>query len=1037
MDNSSELKQKAERISKQIHKSQIGNKIFDIISNLEQNFQQTQRRWIWELLHNAKEASVNDEVEIKIILGNDFLEFSHTGKPFKTEDIICLIDQTSKKPRFEGNNDHSIRSGTGFAAVYLLSKKVSLKGIWQDGSNKNYKQFSLKLDRNGNRCDMMSKIDKNYEVFAEIENTKTISSYKPGEKFDTVFRFDLDEKGRKVAKTGISELENSGLFTMLFNRKISSIKVSDKVDNIKMTYSFVNSKTLTKNNKECLTMEDFKINDDIKTFLSLSNIENECQLAVEITSKNPEKYYQINKNDQTPMIFVDIPLIGTEDFPFPVVVNCPLFSTNEQKNGLLMKGSSEEVEKNKNIFSSLSQFQMRKFLNFVCGYEKPIYNRHYLANTKIPKDFDEEWYRKHIQQPLRCILYESQIIENCEEKFIKLSKCIIPSAEPKNLIPFHDLLTPIYKERLVKKRKNYMPYWINELTKGWEKTLDESNFVDISSIIDIVDKKRTVNFLMKMLSCDDREIFQWLNKLYSYLSDSLSHKEFLQLLNEKAIIPNQKGDLRRLNDLCEDNYIPSQLKPLLKMIGQDVENICKEKNLNILIEIKDNIDVYWATKTIEKFFHDQSRSYEEKTDVSLEILTIFPEKPNKNMDLLFLKPKFMNTIKVFFPKFKEKDIKIQEPIFTIWKKAETFLTRQIIEIIERHRNLESLANTLKQNENSLFENLGHFYSLLSKSFRISSIINAKIFLSQNKEFHFAKDLINEKEEGVTWIAKKELFNIISKMNSSDNNRKKKDLITLKNNQNKKKEDFEEKKEKKEVAPRNFIKLRSSVENNFQEEVLKDLKEKEIKKGLKNKFLNYKKKDVFEEKKGYEPRFDLISSIRFVNKNETNENFDDNISVSLGDNPEAFHENMVNMNLTSNEQFQDMIEKKSFKIRKNLKQTNQEAFKKVEEYLIKAKNNILECLNSNKKYDTRKAYYDEKAPNHNILMNVKKNNKMMHIVARPVIGNKIMLHNQREVEELEDPLNELWVSDGNEAYQVIDELLQKGKFKVFLPKKKMN
>ena len=80
MENSRKLLQKAERISRQINRFQVANKIFDKISNMEQNFALSKRRWIWELIQNATEACVNDKIKIQLVLNVDYLEFSHKAK---------------------------------------------------------------------------------------------------------------------------------------------------------------------------------------------------------------------------------------------------------------------------------------------------------------------------------------------------------------------------------------------------------------------------------------------------------------------------------------------------------------------------------------------------------------------------------------------------------------------------------------------------------------------------------------------------------------------------------------------------------------------------------------------------------------------------------------------------------------------------------------------------------------------------------------------------------------------------------------------
>src|SRR5690554_6018110 len=91
------------------------------------------RRWVWELIQNAKDAAQRDlPVEIKINLSDDKLIFSHNGKCFTANDITFLIRQVSNKDReaSEQEFDHKPtgKFGTGFLTTHLLSEQVEIIG---------------------------------------------------------------------------------------------------------------------------------------------------------------------------------------------------------------------------------------------------------------------------------------------------------------------------------------------------------------------------------------------------------------------------------------------------------------------------------------------------------------------------------------------------------------------------------------------------------------------------------------------------------------------------------------------------------------------------------------------------------------------------------------------------------------------------------------------------------------------------------------------------------------------------------------------
>src|SRR5690606_34968332 len=83
------------------------------------------RRWLWELLQNAKDAVKPDEkVSVRLFVGQEnnqpYVDFQHSGNPFRYQDAKNLIFPYSDKGD-EENSAKSGRFGTGFLATHTLS----------------------------------------------------------------------------------------------------------------------------------------------------------------------------------------------------------------------------------------------------------------------------------------------------------------------------------------------------------------------------------------------------------------------------------------------------------------------------------------------------------------------------------------------------------------------------------------------------------------------------------------------------------------------------------------------------------------------------------------------------------------------------------------------------------------------------------------------------------------------------------------------------------------------------------------------------
>lgn len=153
----------------------------------------TARRWIWELMQNAKDVAYHDqEVKIAINHCNGELDFKHNGKHFSVDNVISLIEQVSSKER-----DDEIRQekqvtgkfGTGFLATHLLSEVVAVSGI-VELDEKGLNKFSIVLDRTGKTIDdINSGIDKCHEDLKKTYNSENKIEQLNKTDYNTVFKY--------------------------------------------------------------------------------------------------------------------------------------------------------------------------------------------------------------------------------------------------------------------------------------------------------------------------------------------------------------------------------------------------------------------------------------------------------------------------------------------------------------------------------------------------------------------------------------------------------------------------------------------------------------------------------------------------------------------------------------------------------------------------------------------------------------------------------------------------------------------------------
>jgi len=174
----------------------------------------TPRRWVWELIQNAKDVNLDGKVQVRIeadLDGSDaHVTFKHNGGAFSAENIRFLIEQVSSKDRTNDSNGRPTTTGkfgTGFLTTHLLSERVLVRGV-AAGKGFAPRKFKLALDRSGAELqDIIDAVQAAKDSILDLDDQPEYTGYVPG-KFNTAFRYELaDKTGRKVASAGLADLD--------------------------------------------------------------------------------------------------------------------------------------------------------------------------------------------------------------------------------------------------------------------------------------------------------------------------------------------------------------------------------------------------------------------------------------------------------------------------------------------------------------------------------------------------------------------------------------------------------------------------------------------------------------------------------------------------------------------------------------------------------------------------------------------------------------------------------------------------------------
>lgn len=99
--------------------------------------------------------------------------------------------------------------GTGFLTTHLLSEKVEIEGVMKE-EEEPYKKINILLHRSGETINEIIDSDESYDEYSADD-------------FNTVFRYNLDENGVKVAERGLNDLHISLCYSLVFLPEIKRL----------------------------------------------------------------------------------------------------------------------------------------------------------------------------------------------------------------------------------------------------------------------------------------------------------------------------------------------------------------------------------------------------------------------------------------------------------------------------------------------------------------------------------------------------------------------------------------------------------------------------------------------------------------------------------------------------------------------------------------------------------------------------------------------------------------------------------------------
>jgi hypothetical protein len=514
------------------------------------------RRWIWELCQNAVDSAIS-KVAIEVELREQAVIFRHDGHPFEEAEIAHLIYHGSTK---RGEGGKLGRWGTGFLTTHLLSRLTKVSGTAWDGRG-----FSFTLDRSGKNADAIRQsMEMSRKEFQQSHESGSILIAKAG--FTTEYEYPLDQDSMSVARTGIEDLRKIAPYVLALNDEIGRIALVDRND----------EQTLVKSASELAADGTCVIRVENKGVTKQGQGDHLWIVVVKddtltIGAELIEKDGSLRFADCSgiPKLFVAFPLYTTEDFSFPLVINCREFVPTSDRDGVFLAGEETTVNLQNKAYLSRAISLIPRLV--ACAINKGWLDVHLLVRFSEPPPrswLDTKWYKELLRTSAVTQLMGSQVVYS-KGKWICPKDALIPV--PGDLDELWNLAAYLCEDRLPS--KDLCSAWAGILG-GWAALLDKKpeefelslTVHKLGEMISGLGSLGALDAKLKNGTTPAIQAIDWLNRFLQLLFATKQQ----QLLDNLSLLPDQNRMFKKRRDLRADQGIDETIKDVARTLGQDV-----------------------------------------------------------------------------------------------------------------------------------------------------------------------------------------------------------------------------------------------------------------------------------------------------------------------------------------------------------------------------------------------------------------------------------------------------------------------------------
>lgn len=549
--------------------------ILNHLRELESNRARMQRRWIWELLQNARDASADEDAHLvaSIEVAEGELVFQHNGRGFTMEEVAHLIYHGSTKLE---DKDTIGQYGSGFLTTHLLSPQIDVAGQLNDG-----RPFNFRLKREVSSSKALSdSMDKAWNEFDAAADPMSNG-------FTTRFRYPVGEDSAGAVNEGIKTLKRCAPLVVVFNRQFRRIAIEAPDGTI--SFEVIERVPL---HKEGLQKVTVKVSDRYRTTSKQYIFAEGQRASVTVPLEPSEDGSSCLPLDDVPRLFLGFPLIGTENFSFPAVINSFRFTPTEHRDGVYLGQSDDKANHtNQAIIAEACELHAQLIELAAKSRWKGI---HTLA--EIPPISEQTWLKATwIKEQLELLvarIRETRAVLSGQESASPKDAILPVARDDTGVETLWSLLSEVKDFRWKLPRRDEAAGWHNA-ANSWATVTDCA----VTSFGEAVDGGKLASYMeeeskpsidswgtvdkLQDLFVEEVCAVEWLNRLCALLKD----EGLDTLIREAQVIPDQSGILDKLSNLYRDTGVDDELKDIAdKFLELSIRESLRDSRLTSLAD---------------------------------------------------------------------------------------------------------------------------------------------------------------------------------------------------------------------------------------------------------------------------------------------------------------------------------------------------------------------------------------------------------------------------------------------------------------------